>query len=100
VRASDLFEPASLKALAAKVDAKLQADVRQLRRQHVDGIVENRIFGLEDLDHFTIGDGGLTFLYDFGFPHVIEALEPSGEYFFSWAELAGFLRPNRQGIKP
>lgn len=30
---------------------------------------------------------GATFVYDFGFPHVIQALEPSGECFLSYEEL-------------
>ena len=41
---------------------------------------------------FTISDKGVTFLYDYGFPHVAQALEPSGEFFISYAELKPFIR--------
>jgi hypothetical protein len=44
-------------------------------------------FKLENLDDFAVSDKGVTFLYDAGFPHVIRALQPNGEYFFSFAEL-------------
>jgi hypothetical protein len=34
----------------------------------------------------------VTFLYDAGFPHAIQALEPNGNYFFSYAELRPFIK--------
>jgi hypothetical protein len=46
----------------------------------------------KDLDGFTITDKGVTFVYDYGFPHVIEALEPSNEFFLSYSELKPFIR--------
>jgi hypothetical protein len=49
-------------------------------------------FRTEDLDQFVVSDAGLTFLYDAGFPHVIQAIEPEGEYFFSYAQLAPHIR--------
>ena len=35
--------------------------------------VESR-FGVENLDTFRLDDKGVTFVYDFGFPHVSQAL--------------------------
>ena len=40
-------------------------------------------FEAQNLDEFSVGRKGVTFLYDAGFPHVIRALEPDGHYFFS-----------------
>lgn len=48
-------------------------------------------FTVEHLKEFSIADDGITFIYDYGFPHVIEALEPDGRYKFSWEEIAKFV---------
>jgi hypothetical protein len=45
-----------------------------------------------DLDEFVVGDGGVTFLYDAGFPHAIQAAQPEGRYFFSYARLSKFIK--------
>ena len=44
--------------------------------------------------NFPISDEGVTFYYDYGFPHVIQALAPDGQYFFKWAELKPFIKPD------
>lgn len=49
---------------------------------------------LDDLAGFSISDRGVTFIYDYGYPHVAEALEPSNELFLSYAELKEFIRPD------
>ena len=35
----------------------------------------------------------MTFKYDYGFPHVIQALQPEGKFFFTWEQLRPFLVP-------
>lgn len=50
----------------------------------------------KNLDGFTISDTGVTFLYDYSYPHVAQALEPSGEFFISYRELKPFIR--RDGL--
>lgn len=47
---------------------------------------------LKDLEGFSISDRGVTFLFDYGYPHVSQALEPSGEFFISYAQLKPFIR--------
>ncbi len=49
-------------------------------------------FAAKNLDEFKITDQGVTFSYNYGFPHVVMALEPDGEYFFSWAQLKPFIK--------
>lgn len=44
------------------------------------------------LDQFTVSDKGITFHHDYGFPHVIQALQPSGEFFFAWAQLRPYIK--------
>ncbi|HKP69829.1 MAG TPA: hypothetical protein VJV05_11145 [Pyrinomonadaceae bacterium] len=49
-------------------------------------------FTTEDFSEFAVDAKGVTFIYDYGFPHVLEALQPSGKYHFTWAELKPFVR--------
>ena len=45
----------------------------------------------DDISGFFITEKGVTFVYDYGFPHVMLALEPSGRYEFTFAELKPFV---------
>ena len=49
-------------------------------------------FTVKNLDEFLVNDKGVTFIYDYGFPHVILALQPDGQYFFTWAQLKPFIK--------
>ncbi|MCC6327253.1 MAG: hypothetical protein IT174_01970 [Acidobacteria bacterium] len=57
------------------------------------GLFSEKIFSLNDLDQFALDANGITFIYDYEFPHVIEALEPEGRYKFTWKEIAKFIKP-------
>jgi hypothetical protein len=59
-------------------------------------LFESTDFTEKDLSHFRIDNAGVAFLYDFGFPHVIRALEPDNELRFSWAEILPFIK--RDGL--
>jgi hypothetical protein len=107
--AKDLFKPASLEELAAKVDRLRSAAVEKAIQEHRPHLEENEMteeylaeamepavqsrFGTESLDRFRLSDKGVTFVYDFEFPHVHLALEPSGEYFLSYEELRPYVDP-------
>ena len=108
VKAADVFVSDKSDDLAALVDKKLQAElkkiVQELTASRSDpediGIAkeaqEPLKFTVENLDEFSIGAKGITFLYDAGYPHAIQAFEPAGEYFFSYAELKPFIK--RDGL--
>jgi hypothetical protein len=49
-------------------------------------------FTVEDFQDFTVDAKGVTFYYDYGFPHVLEALQPDGEFHFSWTQLRPYVR--------
>ena len=49
-------------------------------------------FTAEDFRDFAVDANGVTFFYDYGFPHVLEALQPAGEFHFTWATLKPFVR--------
>lgn len=49
-------------------------------------------FTTKQLENFSVSDKGVTFMYDYEFPHVVLALQPDGTYFYSWAELKTFIK--------
>jgi hypothetical protein len=105
LKAADVFEAGALYALAGMGHERLLEEVRgMVKVVEEDGSIaaedkpslkdalSGLSFGVDNLDHFMVGDKGLTFLYDAGFPHAIQALEPDGEYFFSYAQLAPYVK--------
>ena len=51
-------------------------------------------FTVGDFKEFSVDLKGVTIYYDYGFPHVLEALQPAGEYHFTWTEIKQFVRPD------
>lgn len=105
LKARDVFEPGALDKLAAMANEKLRAEVAaQVKvveedkeldaegRAAVKEQLSGLSFGVEHLDNFEVGEAGVTFLYDAGFPHVIQALQPDGRYFFTYAQLTPHVR--------
>lgn len=90
---------------------KLAAEIRKLQKKEVDDAIKEikadkdsgeenpeelfveKIFTEVSLDEFAVTDAGVTFYYDYQFPHVIRAMEPAGEYKFTWAQLKPFIKP-------
>ncbi len=107
VRAADAFNPNSLDALAGLVDRKLKAEVRELNEANEDdksSDAESKSWvrdelkklqiGVKHLEEFSVNEKGVTFLFEAGFPHAIQALQPNGKYFFSYAELRPYIKTN------
>lgn len=107
LKASDVFEGGALYALAGMAHEKLQAEVAEQIKvveqdkelsadrdslDNIKGDLSRLSFGVEHLDNFMVGDAGVTFLYDAGFPHAIQAIQPDGRYFFTYAQLAPHIR--------
>ena len=71
-------------------------EVREALQQHYESFPElhptAEKIEFKDLTGFAISDTGVTFMFDYGYAHVIQALEPSGEFFLSYAELKPFIR--------
>jgi len=44
------------------------------------------------LNEFSVSEKGVMFYYDYGFPHVIRALQPPGEFVFTWAQLKPYIK--------
>jgi hypothetical protein len=108
LKAVDVFISAKSAALAALVNNKLQAELKTILEELTSSqsdLEDIRIateaqeplkFTIENLDEFSVGAKGITFLYDAGYPHAIQAFEPIGKYFFSYSELKPFIR--RDGL--
>jgi hypothetical protein len=100
VKAADVFQPDKISQVVALVDRELQREIEKLKLENkepeeqetVDGAYDNLKFELKDVDDFSVGPKGITFLYDAGFPHVIRALEPAGRYFFSYETLRNVIK--------
>ena len=104
IKASDVFIASSLPALRTMLDGKLQSELKEilesLKNSKSDPedvriaseAQEPQGYTIENLDDFEVGAKGVTFLYDAGYPHVIQAFEPNGRYFFSYLELKPFVR--------
>jgi hypothetical protein len=106
LKAADVFVPEKIPQLTANVDLKLRAELKQileeLRASHSDAedlkmasdAQEPLTYAPGDLDSFSVGNKGVTFLYDAGYPHAIQAFAPNGRYFFTYAELKPFIKPD------
>jgi hypothetical protein len=105
IKAIDSFNPDSLATLAEMANRKLKAETRERikeaeadkdtdadQKSSLKEQLEQLSFTVENLDEFSVSDKGVTFLYDAGFPHVIQALQPDGRYFFSYAELRPYIK--------
>lgn len=104
---ADVFKSGALDKFAPMVDAKLKAEVAETiksidadkssgyTREDNDSFKEQLnglSFTTETFDEFSVSDKGVTIFYDAGFPHVIQALQPAGKYFFTWAEAKPFIK--------
>ena len=107
VKALDAFESNKLETLAGMVDRKLQYEIKKIEDGNAKSTDsqakewgkeahENLKFEIQNLDDFSVGRGGITFLYDAGFPHAIKAFEPQGKYFFTYSELKPYIK--RDGL--
>jgi hypothetical protein len=106
IKASHVFVTGKLPELQAMVNEKLQSELKEILESLRDSksdpedvriaseAQEALDYKSEDLDNFEVGAKGITFLYDAGYPHVIQAFEPDGRYFFSYSELRSYLKPD------
>lgn len=96
----------NMKQLLLKVDTAKTANekkaVAELKKDNAEDaralqdMLKNKNYQVGKLDEFSVSDKGVTFHYDYGFPHVVQALAPDGDYFFKWSELKPFIK--RDGL--
>lgn len=99
LRPADVFT--NLTGLAAMVKQAQQKEVNQavidIKKEDPENdnpasLFENTDFKVENLDRYAVGQNGVTFYYDYEFPHVIQALQPEGRYAFTWAQMKPFVK--------
>lgn len=104
VKANDAFNAASIPQLRKLLKAKMEKEVQDTFKEFEKSPeeltdVKERLKGpyvpsQKLLDNFTVSDKGLMFAQDWEFPHVIQALQPDGQYFFTFAELKPLINVN------
>ncbi|MEB3292302.1 MAG: hypothetical protein VKJ24_04010 [Synechococcales bacterium] len=101
LRPHDLFKTQALGSLARRVEQKMQQAIQTKRAQLAqdnqdvgEELFQNHRFRIRNLENFSITPEGVTFHYDYGFPHVVLAAEPEGKFSFTYAELQPFIKPN------
>ena len=99
IRAADAFDQGALEKLTAMVDAQLQAENQETIKQagsedraSAEELLKDLKFTTSNLDDFAVSEEGVTFLFDAGFPHAVQAFEPGGSYFFSYADLKPYVK--------
>jgi hypothetical protein len=96
----DLFT--NLSGLTAMVKRAQEAEIikatKEIKADAENGDVdpvelfEGANFSVSNLNEFAVDDKGVTFIYDYSFAHVIQALEPEGRYSVTWAQLKPYIK--------
>jgi hypothetical protein len=100
LRAEDLFKVESLGVLVRILDQALQAEIKagiakvKAAEPDVDAeqMFRNQRYRMRHLNNFSITPQGVTFRYNYGFPHVALAYEPAGRFAMSYGELQPYLK--------
>ncbi len=100
VKISDVFD--EVESLYSKIELARQKEIAQAKSEaekegyDIDYELDQATDSEQKFEEFSISDKGITFLYDYGFPHVSRALQPPGRYFYTFAELKPFIK--RDGL--
>jgi len=98
IRAIDVFAPKTLRSLAALIDKNFQAECKYWRREGekvgLANVLQDVHFNVKNLDNFIVGEKGLTFRVEYGFPHSIKGAEPLGLFFYPYSALRPYVRRN------
>lgn len=102
VKPADVFtNPQGLAKLVKKYQKDaIKAGIEAIKKEpdfdepNPETLFESADFTIENLQKFSIDDNGITFIYSYGFPHAIQALEPNGNYEISWKQLKPFIKPS------
>lgn len=100
IKPIDVFT--NLNGLAALVKkaqkAEINRETERLKKEEPDfdasEYFNNADYNVKNVSDFAISEKGLVFHYDYGFPHVVLALQPEGNYFFNWKQLKPYIKSN------
>jgi hypothetical protein len=97
---TDIIDKNAVKKLAEKLDKVVQRRIKDAVSQGTVGeedalqFFEGAKFTEEKLSNFAFKDDGITFYYDFGLPHAVQALSPDEDILLTWEELKYFVKEN------
>ncbi len=98
VQIADAFTNIGL--MLVKIDKAQQQEITKAKAdarkdgENIDELLGSSDYENRRLEEFSVSDKGVTFLYDYEFPHAILALQPDGRYFFTFNELKPFIKRN------
>ena len=72
--------------------ADMKKDTENYEPGSEDLFKESDQYNPVKIDDFSVADKGVTFYHDYGFPHIALALQPAGEFVFTWKQLRPFIR--------
>ncbi len=55
-------------------------------------LFENADFKAANLEGYSVSKDGVMFNYSYGFPHVIQAIEPAGVFSYTWAQMKPYIK--------
>jgi len=100
INVSELFNPGSTAQLTKKIRTAILHELKQRQISPEDALsfqypsITIEQIQLDNMEGFSINDKGLTFIFDYNFNFASKADEPAGRYFFGWAELKPFIKPD------
>ncbi|HEX8289484.1 MAG TPA: hypothetical protein VF556_15990 [Pyrinomonadaceae bacterium] len=102
VKAADVFVkiPELVRFADKALQTRIQRSIAELKKDSTEDeasmkeMLAGKKFGAENLEFFSVNDKGVTFYFDYGFPHVAMALEPENNFFFAYSQLKPFIKPN------
>jgi hypothetical protein len=95
IRADGAFSARSLAELVSVLKRRLAGAWNAAEKAHPEVYRQRDTpqFRREHLENFVVHSEGVTFLFDFGLPHVIEVATPESEFSFTQAEIRRFVEP-------
>ncbi|PWT94136.1 MAG: hypothetical protein C5B53_13800 [Candidatus Melainabacteria bacterium] len=70
----------------------IEASERQSGLNYLRDEIAQHSFSRKDLNYFAVGDEGITFIYEWDFPHVSRCFEPSGLFFVPYTALRPYIQ--------
>lgn len=99
IRVGDVLTnlPTLAKRVRARQKKEVEDAIREMKSEpdaRPEELFSETNFTAKDFGDFSVDGKGVTFYYDYGFPHAVEAFQPAGEFHFGWAELKPFVKPD------
>jgi hypothetical protein len=77
--------------------AEIKKSIVDIKKENPDeenpeSLFQDADFKVDNLKDLSVSDTGIAFIYDYGFPHVVEALQPEGRFFFTWRQMKPYIK--------